>query len=112
MNFKNLLVLTRGDDLIFNVSMQDKGASVPFSPGDEVCFTVKKSDLSEKNAIQKRVCEFDENGEAVFVINGSDTSELAPGSYVYDVQYTDSSGRTTTIIRPSCFQITKEVTHE
>ena len=110
MNFKNIIAVTRGDSVSFTVKLNKDGETVAFEQGDTVCFTVKKYMGADKKEIFKKVTEFDENGAAVFSLSPNDTNGMKPGSYVYDVRYTDSDGNVATIIRPSCFQLTSEVT--
>lgn len=110
MNFKNTIAVTRSDSVSFNITLNKNGNAVGFEQGDTVYFTVKRYAGSDKKEISKKVTEFDDNGAAVFSLVPEDTKNMNPGSYVYDVQYTDAEGNITTIIRPSCFHLTKEVT--
>lgn len=112
MNFNNILEVTRGDSLSFRVSLKKDNEVIPFEEGDMVYFTVKKSTSTTKKALQKVVAEFNEDGIAEFELESSDTGSLPVGTYVYDVQYTDRYGKVATIIKPSCFRITKEVTYD
>ncbi len=112
MNYKNIIAVTRGDSMSFIVTLEKNGNAVAFEQGDTVYFTVKKRAGASKKELYKAVSEFDENGAAVFELTAEETKGLRPGSYVYDVQYTDAAGNVITIIRPSCFHVTKEVTDD
>lgn len=112
MKFNNIIALTRGDNLTLSVSLKKDGIIIPLTEGDTVYFTVKTSTDTDKKAFQKKITTFNQDGIAVIAIVPQDTTNLIPGSYVYDIQYTDKYGSVMTIIKPSCFQVMKEVTYE
>ena len=85
---------------------------VPFEDGDRVYFTVKESAEKEDKLIQKIATEFSD-GVAYIPIFPRDTKPLKfKRKYVYDVQLTTASGDVFTIIQPSKFVVTEEVTYE
>lgn len=108
------IIMIRGDDDSLLVAMKKKktGDKVDFVDGDTVYLTVKNSINTDKKVLQKIVTEFDD-GQALIIFEPSDTENLRPQEYVYDVQLTDANGIVTTIIDPeSRFTIKGDVTRE
>jgi hypothetical protein len=104
--------MTRGDSGTILVKCKKDGAEVPFKEGDKVYFTVKTSPNVEEKLIQKVETTFLE-GKAVIEIKPEDTKDLRFNrEYYYDVQLTMADGRVFTIIKPSKFVVTEEVTYE
>lgn len=99
------LSMTRGDTESLTVSVKDR----PFVAGDTVYFTVRPK-VCAPIVLQKFATQF-EDGKAEFAIEPSDTEGLPFGSYVYDIQWTQSDGTVITIVKPSIFAITEEVTY-
>lgn len=107
------LTMTRGDSAAFKVSASMENGSIrPFDPGDTIYFTVKKTTDTPDVIIQKIIKDFDETGAANIVIDPKDTRDIAYGDYKYDIQLTTSSGAVQTILKPSTFKITEEVTFD
>ena len=105
--------MTRGDTASLIVKMRDlEGNPVPFQPGDLVYFTIKKSaDVVEK-VLQKQITEFVDGNAEIYILH-EDTKDLATGDYVYDIQVNRIENQSvTTIIPPSRFSLSKEVTYE
>ena len=71
--------------------------------GDVVYFTVNKELEQEPALISIAVSEFVDN-KAVFHLSATDT-DLAPGSYYYDVQVNTADGRIDTVLGPAKFKI-------
>lgn len=108
----NNMKMIRGDSETISISFLDKDKNpYVFSQGDVIYFTVKKSINTKRTAIQKIVDDFPD-GELRISIKPSDTSDLEYGSYVYDIQYNKHDGTVKTIIPPSAFVISGEVTYE
>lgn len=99
--------MTRGDSESILVSCPQN----PFSEGDIITFTVRKSALSPK-VIEKNVTDFTEDGKALIGITPADTAGLLFDSYLYDIQWTKADGTVTTIIKPASFGIEKEVSYD
>ena len=68
------------------------------------------ADAESDISLQKIIAVFP-NGEAVIPIYPEDTEPLEFGSYVYDIQVTRANGTVTTLIVPSAFKLTEEVTY-
>lgn len=68
--------------------------------GDVITLTVRDG-VSGPVVIQKTVTTFGDSGAAVINLGRSDTVRLAPGSYVYDIQYSNAAGTVTTLIPPT-----------
>ena len=98
------ITMTRGDSESLTVR-----CSEPFRTGDRVFFTVRE-DAESDISLQKIIAVFP-NGEAVIPIYPEDTEPLEFGSYVYDIQVTRANGTVTTLIVPSAFKLTEEVTY-
>lgn len=104
--------MIRGDSEVIRVSCRDEnGVSVPLVDGDTVYFTVKSSTNIEEKKLQKVITSFLE-GEALIILNPSDTKQLFVGTYYYDVQLNRGAEQVKTIIPPSLFTIDPEVTYE
>lgn len=98
--------MTRGDTETLTVR-----CSVPFEEGDTVYMTARES-VEAPVAFQKIVREFGDEGEAVIVIDHEDTEGMDFGDYLYDVQVTRDSGTVTTLVKPSKFTLTEEITYD
>ena len=104
--------MTRGDSEAIKVAVKDTlGNVIPLLSGDTIHFTVRKHTLSTTKIIEKIITEFDD-GEALITIDPQDTNDLSFASYVYDIQLTRENGMVKTIVPPSQFLITGEVTYD
>ena len=83
--------------------------SEPFEEGDTVYFTVRAD--AESDIVLQKVIEDFPDGEAVIPLYPADTEELDFGDYVYDIQVTRANDTVTTLIVPSRFRLTEEVTY-
>lgn len=99
--------LTRGDTARLNVSIKDTTLDEEYriAEDDELTLTVKKTVLSQEPTVQKTV-----TGSSSFTIDPADTAGLPYGAYMYDVQLTTADGDVYTVIGPSLFELTPEVT--
>ena len=73
--------------------------------GDELVFSMKKN--IDDTGVALRMVLTDGN---TFHIRPADTAALAFGKYKYDVQLTMKNGDVYTVIPPTIFEITPEVT--
>ena len=104
--------MTRGDSEAIKVTVKDTlGNIVPLVTGDTIYFTVRDHMMSTTKIIEKIITEFDD-GQALITIDPQDTNDLRFASYVYDIQLTKENGNVKTIITPSNFTITGEVTYD
>jgi hypothetical protein len=107
------LSMTRGDSESITVKMVDgDGASIVFATGDTVYLTVRSDTASSTVALQKVISTFEVDGSAIIPIDHSDTQSMEFKKYVYDIQWTKQDGTVMTIVKPSVFEITKEVTYD
>lgn len=98
------IFVTRGDSAVFNLDLlYADGNPFALQSGDVLTFTVKKTTSDKDALIQKNVTD-------AIVLKPSDTSGLAYGRYVYDLQLTRANGYVETIITPSTFIVGEEVT--
>ena len=104
--------MTRGDSESITVSCWDEdNLFVPLVSGEIIFFTVKENTSTDTKILQKIVNIFTD-GKAIIEIAPSDTHELKYKQYVYDVQLNRPHDIVTTIITPSKFTITEEVTYD
>ena len=103
--------MIRGDTEAFTVACAEDGVARPFVTGDTVYFTVKKTVSDTEKALQKVITSFT-NGKALVDISPIDTKNLDAKPYVYDIQIVFSNGTKKTVISPSVFELTSEVTYE
>ena len=104
---KNNIQLTRGDTARFEidiVNMIDNSAYT-IADDDILRFSVKRSTNDKDFVIHKEL-----QGQNIVYINPDDTNSLSFGKYVYDVEVTTSNGDVYTVIPPSKFTLTPEVT--
>ena len=79
------------------------------TPGEVVEMTVRKNVRSAEKSLYKKITDFQDN-VALISIQPQDTSGLAFGDYVYDIQLT-YGGRVKTLVPPSTFTLEEEVTY-
>ena len=103
--------MTRGDSKTIRVTLKKEGVQIPLIDGDIIYFTVKTSTITEEKTLQKIITEF-ADGTALIEITPADTKNLLFTTYIYDLQLTDAQGNVITLIKPSKFIISGEVTHE
>jgi hypothetical protein len=96
--------LTRGDTARINLSITDADGQPYDYSADTVLFTVKDSTVSSAAILQKTATG------GVIYIAPADTEKMPYGDYVYDVELTMQSGDVCTVITPSRFTLTPEVT--
>lgn len=92
-----------GDTGTFSITPKLDGETY-LADGDKLYFTVKErrrkddSDKTEQELtkISKEVTEFD-NGTATIPIESSDTSDLAAGTYIYDIKAERGDGTVDTL---------------
>lgn len=97
--------LTRGDTAYLHIPLKTKTGAYDMLSSDEITFTVKKSVRETNILIQKTL-----RGTNTFHIEPSDTSSMAFGKYIYDVQLVTSKGDVYTVVPPSTFELLTEVT--
>jgi hypothetical protein len=103
------LSLIRGDSKTLTVTFKDKDA-VPYCLKNWVVFFTLKSnyDLPDSQAsLQKIITAFADStsgtsGVAVISIDPTDTVDLIPGEYDYDIAVRTSSNQTFTPVRGKC----------
>ena len=105
------IAMTRGDSESLTVRKKDD----VWVTGETITMTVRDGAEGEI-LFQKAVTEFDGEGAAVIAIESGDTEGIDFGSYVYDIQYTDASGKVRTLIPPRPgklpkFTLTQEATY-
>ncbi|MBP5317023.1 MAG: hypothetical protein J6Y83_04895 [Bacteroidales bacterium] len=98
------IAMVRGDSESLTVS-----CSVPFAEGDTLYMTVRDT-VEGSIQLQKVITVFD-SGSAIIPIEPGDTSGMAFGDYVYDIQITRAGGVVTTPVEVSRFRLKEEVTY-
>lgn len=104
----NSLTVTRGDTLPVDVTITNTdGTAYEMQEGDVLVLTVKRTtDYDDDVAIQKQMDS--ETGPSCTLT--SDETNIAYGAYFYDVELTQANGFRTTIVKPTAFTVTEEVT--
>lgn len=101
----NKIMLTRGDSASICIEVVDlEGNKYEIKPSDTIKFSVVQPSTGEV------VIEKIASPEHYIVLAPADTSNLEVGLYQYDVQLTTGNGNIYTIIVPSIFELTNEVT--
>ena len=103
--------MVRGDTEAFTVACTEDGVTRAFVTGDTVYFTVKKTVSDTEKTLQKVITSFID-GKALIDISSADTKTLDTKVYVYDIQIVFSNGTKKTVVGPSVFELTSEVTYE
>lgn len=104
-DLKNLK-MTRGDSASISVN------GLTLVNGDKVYLTVKENTNTSDKKFQKVVTSFTQEGNAVIIIEPSDTKNLNYKTYIYDIQVTKANGSVSTVVKPHEFKIEYEVTFE
>ena len=100
----NRIKVIQGDTGILDLSLDNYN----LQDGDKVYFTVKKDYAAEEALIFKEINTF-VDGKAKFIFTKEDTN-LAVGTYLYDVQCNLADGRIDTVISPAKFQVLGGIT--
>ncbi len=111
---RNRISITRGDSAQIMLTIRDRVTGRPFVPGpdDRLTFTVKRELSDEIPLVVKTL----DNGimrreqDCLLVLAPEDTAQIPFGTYRYDVELVLASGYTDTVIPPSPFIVTGEVT--
>jgi hypothetical protein len=103
--------MVTGDSETINISVFDGNTQIILDTGDTVYFSVKVNSRQDGYIIQKIITTFTE-GNAVIEIEPADTSSLFAGTYLYDIQLTQTDGTVSTVVQPSKLVLIKGVTDE
>ena len=107
------LSMTRGDTEFLTIghyqSLEGVETLKPFVTGDTVTLTIREYVGSSDVILSKVVTAF-VDGKARFEFNPVDTKDLEFARYAYDVEVKKADQSITTILKPSIFEITGEVT--
>lgn len=111
VNEDGSIMLTRGDTAWLGVTIdhvinQETKESYEVKETDTLELSIKKRYKDDVPLVYKKI-----TGPNAFHIEPKDTEGLKFGRYWYDVQLTTEYGDVITIIEPTTFEITKEVTH-
>lgn len=107
------LSMTRGDTEFLTIghyqSLEGVETLKPFVTGDTVTMTIREYVGAPTIALEKVSTDFID-GNARFEFDPIDTKDLQFEKYVYDVEVKKADQSITTILKPSIFEITGEVT--
>lgn len=106
------LEFTRGDTQFLKFQLKDGlGNAISPSIEDIIYFTVKQNQNSSKVLIQKKYPDNIEyqDGYFIFTLNSEDTSDLAYGTYQYDIEL--KSGDYVKTLAFGTITLTNEITH-
>lgn len=101
----------RGDTQFFKFQIKDgEGKQIKLTDVDKLYFTVKQNANSEEILIQKKYPENIQysDGYFYFVLNSEDTSDLAYGTYNYDIEL--KSGDYVKTLGQGTITLTEEIT--
>lgn len=103
---------TRGDTQFLRFQLKDVELNpIELAEGDNLYFTVKQNQNSTDILIQKKYPEsiqYDE-GYFIFTLSSEDTSDLAYGTYQYDIEL--KSGDYVKTLGFGTITLTDEITH-
>lgn len=104
------IVMQRGDSKSFTVILKDSnGTQIDIESGDSIFFTAKLDRSQETPDIEKEVNAFTD-GTAIVYLTPSDTNDLDPLTYYYDIQWNTGTDKYT-VIRGK-LKIEEDVTRE
>lgn len=101
--------LLRGTSASYSMELFINDVAIPFSDGDTVYFTVKKSTVSSDFVLQKVITIFDD-GKAIIELLPEDTYNLPVRGYKYDVLVKLADGKVLPLVEPSDFEILSTIT--
>lgn len=111
---RNRISITRGDSAQITLTIRDRVTGKPFVPGadDRLTFTVKRAVTNKEVLIIKTLDNgiIRQESDCLLLLLPEDTAVLPFGTYRYDVELVLVSGYTDTVIPPSPFIVTGEVT--
>lgn len=111
---RNRISITRGDSAQITLTIRDRVTGKPFVPGadDRLTFTVKRAVTDKEVLIIKTLDNgiIRQESDCLLLLLPEDTAVLPFGTYRYDVELVLVSGYTDTVIPPSPFIVTGEVT--
>lgn len=102
----NNITMTRGDDVSFSVTLYSDGTLYTMNAQDVLKFTVRQK---LKRGTETPLIQKTYTGTSTISLADTDTSDLAYGQYVYDVEVTLSTGAVHTVIEPHKFVLDGEV---
>ena len=93
-----MIEIIRGDTVHLEVKITDQNENeYQLQEDDKLVFTLKKNCSTKDILIQKNI------DLSSFTLSHDETKNLSYGTYVYDVQLTQSNGDVTTVIPPDKF---------
>lgn len=100
----NKILLTKGDTATMLVEIYDlNNEKYEIQSTDVITMTVKKNGAATASLTKTATTDH------FIIINPSDTTNLTPGLYVYDVQITTDNDAVYTIVPTSFFELLGEV---
>ncbi len=87
------------------------GTARPFTAGESVVFTVKRSHTDLEPLVEKTVTAFTEEGAALVDLLPKDTAGLMCRTYWYDVRLKTGEGEVHTILPRAEFLLMEEIGH-
>ena len=107
------LEFTRGDTQVIKFQLKDRAGNIlQMSEGDQLYFTVKQNENSSKVLLQKKYPDGIDytDGYFIIIVDTSDTSDLAYGTYKYDIEV--KSGNYVKTLGFGTITLTEEITHK
>lgn len=102
------IYLTKGDTAYLKVVLvrrvNDNTYDYEINNGDKLVLIIKKNVVDEDVVIQKEI-----NAREIFKFESTDTSELQPGKYYYEVKLTNDKDEVFTVVPLSSFYLERGI---
>lgn len=104
---ENKIQMVQGDTGVIRLTIEN----YQLSYGDKVTFAMTSRKL-KRLLIEKSITEFEPDGTALITLNGEDTVDVTPGSYLYEIQVITKDGRIDTVIPITKIKILEGMIYE
>jgi hypothetical protein len=107
------LTVYKGDDKDFNLTLTDGDNNTPINiTGDTIWFTVKENETdADPGVLQKEITSHTSptTGQTTISLSNSDTGNLTPAEYYYDIQRVTAAAKVQTLVKGR-FIVTQDIT--
>ena len=104
---ENKIQMVQGDTGSIRLTLEN----YKLSYGDKVIFAMTSRKL-KRLLIEKSITKFESDGTALIILNGKDTVDITPGSYLYEIQVITKDGRIDTVIPMTKIKIMEGMIYE
>lgn len=110
---KQLIKMVRGTDhtIVIALTNDDSEEQYEMAANEMIVFTVKRCKNDDNALIERRVTGSEVNDDGLYVVSiiPSDTIDLKPDRYYYDIGFLNSSGEFTMLVESSPFVIASNI---